>query len=790
VIFNWKGDLQKDHLLECLGIMTRAASNVATETSSRSSSASAQTTKFSHLHIVFRDWQAVGSSPTSVFGALFDREGVAESATRDRIRDEVLANFASVRVWLFDAPTESAKALKSRLTIDVTTAAFRQQLRDFRLALAQQLKEPTTIAGQVLTGRNLGPVMNEFGKALNSGQVVMPHSAFVNMITLEINNLRNRYENELTQLSKDWLKTQCKPDSNGFLPTEARVLGEFSEKLDAVVEAFVEESKRTFGDDFAGGIVLLSGTHTDSVNSLRRHCEQLSSHLLSSYRLEFSNWLRTQRQNAEAAAEAKLRKLLDANAIYGPKKLEKIFNDIILDAKVSIGVSVYQSTGEMADAVAQLDRFIGQQISAISAEHQSRISKAMPELVNSECQRLLASIPATITRLSKTNPTGVDSSQVEEALNSQYNAALRTILEKANEFELDADSIESDFENACIDMNKELKRCYNQSVGNAFDIAIQEATAYANSQVQAKYGAHLSGRTQWKVVPQAAQAVEDELSRIQKAALSLASEKVARWSVPKGTPSLTDQLAPKLQAITDNVVQHREGVLETARQEVARQEADRKEAERRERERQEAAERERQEQERRQQARQAQIERDRQARLESERKAQEEKDRIAQIELERQQQLEREREQRREEQERLRLEQEKQRAAQENQRKLDAENAAIRAKEAKRNLETINSADSDATPAKKKKAATGSASANEQIANAEKWFQANSRKSVSSATTASSSSSSSSATGASPAKREDVVAAAIEAQRKAEEERKQQAVKDAATWDKKKRGKK
>lgn len=65
VIFNWKGDLQKDHILETLGIMSKAAANVAADTDSSDgtseSTSDAKTAKFSHLHIVFRDWQAVRS---------------------------------------------------------------------------------------------------------------------------------------------------------------------------------------------------------------------------------------------------------------------------------------------------------------------------------------------------------------------------------------------------------------------------------------------------------------------------------------------------------------------------------------------------------------------------------------------------------------------------------------------------------------------------------------------------------------------------------------------------------
>jgi hypothetical protein len=38
VIFNWKGDLQKDHIISTLGIMTRAAQNVAEQSATGSSS--------------------------------------------------------------------------------------------------------------------------------------------------------------------------------------------------------------------------------------------------------------------------------------------------------------------------------------------------------------------------------------------------------------------------------------------------------------------------------------------------------------------------------------------------------------------------------------------------------------------------------------------------------------------------------------------------------------------------------------------------------------------------------
>jgi hypothetical protein len=172
VIFNWKGDLQKDHILSTLGIMTRAARNVATDSSESSSSSSMKPSastaaltgsephvvrkKFGHLHIVFRDWQSVGSDEASTFSALFGIESTAEGSVRDQIRVDVLDSFESIRVWLFDAPSDYVADLKKKLTIDKTSAVFRGQVRTLRNALSSQLRDPTYLYGnQPLLGEQL-----------------------------------------------------------------------------------------------------------------------------------------------------------------------------------------------------------------------------------------------------------------------------------------------------------------------------------------------------------------------------------------------------------------------------------------------------------------------------------------------------------------------------------------------------------------------------------------------------------------------------------------------------------
>lgn len=97
VIFNWKDSMQKDKILNQLGILHKAAMNVAEEDEETSDNSEKL---FGHLHLVFRDWQYEGSDEKSVYNDIFKEERGADtaSAVRNQIRRSVKENFASVKV--------------------------------------------------------------------------------------------------------------------------------------------------------------------------------------------------------------------------------------------------------------------------------------------------------------------------------------------------------------------------------------------------------------------------------------------------------------------------------------------------------------------------------------------------------------------------------------------------------------------------------------------------------------------------------------------------------------------
>ena len=131
VLFNWRDSLQKDRILELLGVLTRAASSIGFEGDdaeagggefggddgesgggggggeglSGKAKATARGPAFGNLHIVFRDWN-FEFDPAHVRALLLDPEkqapGDKKDAQRQRrneVRRVLASTFESIHVW-------------------------------------------------------------------------------------------------------------------------------------------------------------------------------------------------------------------------------------------------------------------------------------------------------------------------------------------------------------------------------------------------------------------------------------------------------------------------------------------------------------------------------------------------------------------------------------------------------------------------------------------------------------------------------------------------------------------
>ena len=177
VIFNWKDSLQKDRIIQSLGVMVKAAANVVE--GSGGGAAGASSKKFGHLHIVFRDWVFASSDgPAGVYKQLFERERSADhdAMVRNEVRRVLVEEaFESVHVWLFPPPTERVDDLGKQLRPSDLSARFRDGIKGLRAELAAQLRAPMAqFGGRALTGGTLARLAPVLVKTLNSRDVIMP----------------------------------------------------------------------------------------------------------------------------------------------------------------------------------------------------------------------------------------------------------------------------------------------------------------------------------------------------------------------------------------------------------------------------------------------------------------------------------------------------------------------------------------------------------------------------------------------------------------------------------------
>jgi hypothetical protein len=240
VIFNWKDSMQKDKILNQLGIMHKAAISVAVEGSLETGS----TAVFGHLHLVFRDWQYGGSDEASVKNDIFkeERSGETAAAVRNQIRRSIVESFESITVWLFPPPVASSNQLSTELSFSITTAEFKGKIRQLRNALSLQLTKPTHFNNKPLLGSSLCSLVETVSGVLNSGETISPLPAWISMTLSEVEAIRLKEEKkvkkEVENILIDFKEESADPQSSIFHnPQEAqniiaKILTEFDESFE------------------------------------------------------------------------------------------------------------------------------------------------------------------------------------------------------------------------------------------------------------------------------------------------------------------------------------------------------------------------------------------------------------------------------------------------------------------------------------------------------------------------------------------------------------------------------
>ena len=168
----------------------------------------------------------------------------AEGAVRDQIRKDVLNNFESVRVWLFDPPSDSTAVLKTKLSISKCSTLFKSQLLSLRKALANQLVSPTLFGGQVMTAKSLTSLVTLVVGALNKGETILPQSTYISMVKTEVHQIREKLGENMSKICDSVLGSI--PVGADF-KSEKVAIKDFDEQIDGLVSAYVKEVGETVG---------------------------------------------------------------------------------------------------------------------------------------------------------------------------------------------------------------------------------------------------------------------------------------------------------------------------------------------------------------------------------------------------------------------------------------------------------------------------------------------------------------------------------------------------------------
>ena len=483
VIFNWKGDLQKDNILNILGIMTQAAKNIKEEVSQSdlkgSTPTNPRTKKFGHLHIIFRDWQAVSSDEKSTYDLLFNMEEGEAAIVRNQIRQDVLASFESVRVWLFEAPVKLVSDLRQMLKFTNTTAKFKIQIRELRSTLSSQLMKPTVCSGITLTAKKFPPFIDQVVAALNTSGAVMPSSAFLTMLRAEMENFRDRHEMEIKECVERVLAGIDEGPDSGAFPTEEGAFKLLTEELDNIQRIVDDDIQQHFVGELAAQV---TADYPRQIQVIRENYEHQFS---LAFKNKYSQWLITSRKVAEAMLDEEFQNIEYSLPLAESVLLEKA-NDLLVKAVNMVGGYEQEGNIHVQDSIDLIRRHHKALLDGILKTNEEKLSvekEKATALIHSYIEIARQEISSTVSRLSRESPTGFELTVLKVALDKMF-FDLRESL-KGQLSESCVDSSLDDFFKTCEKLQVAMQKEYELARATAFKITVQSAIFEVSNKVKA-----------------------------------------------------------------------------------------------------------------------------------------------------------------------------------------------------------------------------------------------------------------------------------------------------------------
>ncbi|XP_028396210.1 uncharacterized protein LOC114520181 [Dendronephthya gigantea] len=216
ILFNWKGGLQKNNILNELGLLVEVASRV--------SSNSLERPKFGHLHIVLRDFHFEGTDEEAL-AKIFDEEMKRgeDVNQRNKVREKLRSSFESIKV--FTLPTPSGDV--SNLDLRTTSEEFQTRIEELKSIISGQLKEPRSFGNFVVNFENVDDLVKTFAQNLENGDIVNVKSVVRQLQRGTVDKAKRCFEENLIKAYKV-INTPVKQDLEEHLIKKSdALLGKF-----------------------------------------------------------------------------------------------------------------------------------------------------------------------------------------------------------------------------------------------------------------------------------------------------------------------------------------------------------------------------------------------------------------------------------------------------------------------------------------------------------------------------------------------------------------------------------
>ncbi|XP_028397315.1 uncharacterized protein LOC114521097 isoform X2 [Dendronephthya gigantea] len=193
ILFNWKGGLQKNQILNELALLVEVANCVS------SNSFEEDKSKFGHLHIVLRDFHFEGTVEEA-FAMIFDNENKRGEQVKERnkIREKLLSSFESIDVCILPTPREDVR----ELDLHSTSEEFKQGIEELKYILLAQMDMPRSFGTVDVNFNNVNAFVKSFAEKLEDGDIVHVKSVVSQLQRGTVDEAKRFFEESLIEAYK------------------------------------------------------------------------------------------------------------------------------------------------------------------------------------------------------------------------------------------------------------------------------------------------------------------------------------------------------------------------------------------------------------------------------------------------------------------------------------------------------------------------------------------------------------------------------------------------------------